>query len=80
MLYRKLIALCAEIHTEHINLPCEHNAELLYVKSGGTQSNRQESNGKEICVTYNFSRSKVAYKILQPWLTAHYGSSSVLGC
>jgi len=33
---RKIIALCSEIHTKHINTMSEHNAELGSVKFGGT--------------------------------------------
>jgi hypothetical protein len=32
MLYREIIAVCSEIHTEHINTPCGQNVELLCVK------------------------------------------------
>jgi len=38
MLYREIIALCSEIHTEHMNTLCGQNVELLDVKSGGTYS------------------------------------------
>jgi len=39
MLYREIIAVCSEIHTEHINALCGQNVELLIVKPGGTYSN-----------------------------------------
>ena len=41
MLYREIIAVCSEIHTEHINActVCGLNVELLCVKHGGIQSN-----------------------------------------
>jgi len=32
MLYREIMAVCSEIHTEHINTVCGHNVELLNVK------------------------------------------------
>jgi len=32
MLYREIIAVCSEIHTEHINTFCGQNVELLNVK------------------------------------------------
>jgi hypothetical protein len=32
MLYREIIAVCSEIHTEHINTLCGQNEELLCVK------------------------------------------------
>jgi cytochrome b len=32
MLYRKIIAVCSEIHTKHINTVCGQNVELLNVK------------------------------------------------
>jgi hypothetical protein len=40
MLYREIIAVCSQIHTEHINTLCEQNVELLNFKPGGTYSNR----------------------------------------
>jgi len=32
MLYRKIVAVCFEIHTKHINTMCGQNIELLNVK------------------------------------------------
>jgi len=32
MLYREIIAVCSEIHTEHINTLCGQNTELVNVK------------------------------------------------
>ena len=32
MLYREIIAVCSEIHIEHINTLCGQNVELLNVK------------------------------------------------
>jgi hypothetical protein len=32
MLYRKIMAVCSEIHTKHINTVCGQNVELLNVK------------------------------------------------
>jgi len=32
MLYREIIAVCSEIHTQHINTLCGLNVELLNVK------------------------------------------------
>jgi hypothetical protein len=32
MLYREIIAVCSEIHKEHINTLCEQNVEMLSVK------------------------------------------------
>jgi len=32
MLYREIIAVCSEIHKEHINTLCGQNVELLNVK------------------------------------------------
>ena len=39
MLYREIIAVCSQIHTKHINIPCGQNVELLNFKPGGTYSN-----------------------------------------
>jgi len=32
MLYRKMIAICSQIHTKHINALCGQNVEFLNVK------------------------------------------------
>ena len=32
MWYREIIAVCAQIHTKHINTMCGQNVELLNVK------------------------------------------------
>ena len=32
MLYREIIAVCSQIHTQHINTLCGQNVELLDVK------------------------------------------------
>jgi len=32
MLYKKIIAVCSEIHTKHINTVCGQNVELLNFK------------------------------------------------
>jgi len=38
MFYRKIIAVCSEIHTKHINTLGGQNVELLDVKPGGIYS------------------------------------------
>jgi hypothetical protein len=38
MLYRKIIAVCSQIHTEHVNTLCGQNVELLNAKAGGMYS------------------------------------------
>ena len=38
MLYREIIAVCSQIHTQHINTLCWQNEELLNVEPGGTYS------------------------------------------
>ena len=39
MLYRKIISVCSEIHTEHINTLCGQNVIFVYVKRAGIHSN-----------------------------------------
>jgi hypothetical protein len=39
MLHTEIIAVCSEIHTQHINTLRGRNVELLNVKPGGTYSN-----------------------------------------
>jgi len=36
MLYSEIIAVCSEIHTQHINELCGQNTELLSYEAGGT--------------------------------------------
>ena len=38
MLYREIIAVCSQIHTEHINTLCGQKVRLLNVKPGGINS------------------------------------------
>jgi hypothetical protein len=38
MLYSEIIAVCSQIHTQHINTLCRQNVEFLRVKPGGTYS------------------------------------------
>jgi len=38
MLYREIVAVCSEIHTEHINTVCGQNVDLVNVKPGCTHS------------------------------------------
>jgi len=45
MLYRKIIAVCSQIHTKHINALCGQNVELLSVKLGGTYGNYRALKG-----------------------------------
>jgi hypothetical protein len=35
MLYREIIVVCSQIHTQQINTLCGQNVELLNVKHGG---------------------------------------------
>jgi len=39
MLYREIIAVCSQIHTEHITTLCGQNVEFFVVKTGGTYNN-----------------------------------------
>ena len=39
MLYREIIPVCSQIHTETINKLRRQNVEMLNVKPGGTYSN-----------------------------------------
>jgi hypothetical protein len=38
MVYTEIVAVCSEIHTQHINTPCGQKVELLNVKPSGTYS------------------------------------------
>ena len=38
LLYRKIIAVCSQIHTKHINTLCGQNVVFVNVKPGGTYS------------------------------------------
>jgi hypothetical protein len=39
LLYSEIIAVCSDIHTEHINTLCGQNVEFVNIKPGGTYSN-----------------------------------------
>jgi hypothetical protein len=39
MLYREIIAVCSQIHTQHINTLCGQNVEFFTVKPGATVGN-----------------------------------------
>jgi len=54
MLYRELIAVCSEIHTEHINTLCGQNVEL-YIKT-------QSVPGSEHSVSVIKTRQLVLYR------------------
>ena len=45
MLYREIIAVCSEIHTEHISTMCGHKVEFLNYKYGGTYSDHWATKG-----------------------------------
>jgi hypothetical protein len=47
MLYREIIVVCSEIHTEHINTLCGQNVGFVNVKPGGTQSNNWALKGEQ---------------------------------
>jgi hypothetical protein len=42
MLFRDIIAVYCENHTEHTNTLCGQNAEFLYVEAGGAYKNRAQ--------------------------------------
>jgi hypothetical protein len=56
MLYSKIIAVCSEIHTKHINTLCGQNVEFVNVKRGGTYSNHWALKG-----SYNWSNVCLAH-------------------
>jgi hypothetical protein len=37
-LHREIIAVCSQIHTEHITVPCGQQAEFMNVKHDGTHT------------------------------------------
>jgi len=46
MLYRKIIAVCSQIHTKHKNTLCGQNVEFLNVQPGGTYSDHWVLKGR----------------------------------
>jgi len=48
MLYREIIAVCSEIHTEHINTVCGQKVEFVNVKTGGTCSEHWALKGEDL--------------------------------
>ena len=53
LLCRRIIALCSEFHTKHINTLCLQNTELLSVKPGGTYTDHSALNAL-IYIPHNF--------------------------
>jgi len=51
MLYREIIVLCSQNHTEHINRLCGQNVDVFSVKRGGTYSKHLAVTVNEICGT-----------------------------
>jgi len=45
MLYREIIAVCSQIHTQHINTVCGQDVGFVNVKPGGTYSDQWASKG-----------------------------------
>jgi hypothetical protein len=45
MLFREIVAVYCENHTEHTDTPCGQNAEFWCVKAGGKYTNRQALKG-----------------------------------
>ena len=45
MLYRKIIAVCSENHTERKSIRCGQNTEILNAKPDGTRSNNYDVRG-----------------------------------
>ena len=43
MLYRKIIAVCSQFHTKHINTLCGQNVQLLTFETRGLWSNHETS-------------------------------------
>ena len=43
MLYSEIIAVCSQIHTQHIITLCGQNVEFLDVQAGGIYSNHWAS-------------------------------------
>jgi len=52
MLYREIMAVCSEIHTNHINTVCGQNVELLNVKPDVTYSNHWDLKDKNKRLQY----------------------------
>jgi len=47
MLYREIIAVCSEIHTEHINTLFGQNVGFVNTKCGGIQSIHRSLEGSD---------------------------------
>jgi hypothetical protein len=79
MLYREIIAVCADIHTEHVNTLCGQNVEFVKVKPGGTYSNHRILKGyiSDISLKYcwRFSDSTLSCRVYVPHILTLFGSS-----
>jgi len=65
MLYREIIAVCSEIHTEHMNTLCGQNVELLNV-TGGTYSDHWGFRGLNVSYSLNYNNRYVSSLALLP--------------
>jgi hypothetical protein len=52
MLFREIVAVYCENHTEHINTLCGQNAEFSCVKAGGIYDNHWVLKGYQILEYY----------------------------
>jgi hypothetical protein len=70
MLCREIIAVCADIHTDHINTRCGQNVEIVKAKPGGTYCQQEALKGhiSDISLKYcwRFSDSTVCCRVYVP--------------
>jgi hypothetical protein len=63
MLFGETVAVYCDNHTEHTHTLCGQNAELWYVKAGGTYSNHRALKGlillREIIYVYSESLAEL---------------------
>jgi len=67
MLFREIIAVCSETHTNHINVLSRQNVELLNVKESGVHSFHYDLNVSTTqlqVVTTNGDRTNDTNKLL----------------
>ena len=89
MQYRKIVAICSEIHTKHINTLCGQNAELLNVKLVVriVTTELKGANVAVMCVVCSWWESGMPWRLWSTtllssptqsalsWTCAHYCSS-----
>jgi hypothetical protein len=75
MLFRETVAVYCENHTEHTDTLCGQNAELWYVKAGGTYSNHWALKGSMNCRSIWYDETLRLHTFA--WLNSYVGTEDM---